>query len=164
MRDTDKAAALLWLLREGLPKKSPTLVFASTRHHVEYLTLLLSLEGVEVCAVHGSMDQVWVSLGSLGKGFLGEGFSEAMHARMEEQGQDMCVCVCGIRAVGVHFWHLHDIYVEYLTLLLSLEGVEVCAVHGSIGPGNIGLRVWKNFFFGDEQREAMLKGQALSFS
>lgn len=58
VRDTDKAAALLWLLREGLPKKSPTLVFASTRHHVEYLTLLLSLEGVEVCAVHGSMDQV----------------------------------------------------------------------------------------------------------
>lgn len=57
VRDTDKAAALLWLLREGLPKKSPTLVFASTRHHVEFLTLLLSLEGVEVCAVHGTMDQ-----------------------------------------------------------------------------------------------------------
>lgn len=58
VRDTDKAAALLWLLREGLPKKSPTLVFASTRHHVEFLTLLLTLEGVEVTAVHGSMDQV----------------------------------------------------------------------------------------------------------
>lgn len=58
VRDTDKAAALLWLLREGLPKGSPTLVFASTRHHVEFLTLLLSLEGVGVTAVHGSMDQV----------------------------------------------------------------------------------------------------------
>lgn len=58
VRDADKAAALLWLLREGLPKKSPTLVFASTRHHVEFLTLLLSLEGVEVTAVHGTMDQV----------------------------------------------------------------------------------------------------------
>jgi hypothetical protein len=64
VRDTDKAAALLWLLREGLPKKSPTLVFASTRHHVDFLTLLLSLEGVEVCAVHGTMDQVGVSCGT----------------------------------------------------------------------------------------------------
>lgn len=64
MRDTDKAAALLWLLREGLPKGSPTLVFASTRHHVEFLTLLLSLEGVGVTAVHGSMDQVCFSLGA----------------------------------------------------------------------------------------------------
>lgn len=48
----------MWLLREGLPKKSPTLVFASTRHHVEFLTVLLSQEGVEAAAVHGTMDQV----------------------------------------------------------------------------------------------------------
>lgn len=60
VRDTDKAAALLWLVREGLPKKSPTLVFASTRHHVDFLTMLLSQEGVEATGVHGNMDQVWL--------------------------------------------------------------------------------------------------------
>jgi ATP-dependent RNA helicase DDX54/DBP10 len=58
VRATDKTAALLWLLREGLPPKSPTLVFASTRHHVEFLSLLLTQEGLAVASVFGSMDQV----------------------------------------------------------------------------------------------------------
>lgn len=53
-------------MREGLPKKSPTLVFASTRHHVDFLALLLSQEGVEVAAVHGNMDQVRLGLRVLG--------------------------------------------------------------------------------------------------
>ena len=37
---------------------SPTLVFAATRHHVEYLHTLLGLEGLQTACVYGQMDQV----------------------------------------------------------------------------------------------------------
>lgn len=59
VRADDKPAALLWLLREALPVTgSPTLVFASTRHHVEFLYNMLQHEGVDAACVFGSMDQV----------------------------------------------------------------------------------------------------------
>jgi ATP-dependent RNA helicase DDX54/DBP10 len=58
VRADDKPAALLWLVREGLPQGSSTLVFASTRHHVEFLHNLMSHEGVAAACVFGSMDQV----------------------------------------------------------------------------------------------------------
>lgn len=57
-RHEDKAAALLWLLREVIPTDSPTLVFAATRHHVEFLHTLLTREGLRSCCVYGQMDQV----------------------------------------------------------------------------------------------------------
>ncbi|KAF6264094.1 P-loop containing nucleoside triphosphate hydrolase protein [Scenedesmus sp. NREL 46B-D3] len=57
VRADDKPAALLWLVREGLPQGSSTLVFASTRHHVEFLHNLMSHEGVPAACVFGSMDQ-----------------------------------------------------------------------------------------------------------
>lgn len=60
VRAEDKAAALLWLVREGLPQGSSTLVFASTRHHVEFLHNLMGHEGVPAACVFGSMDQVSV--------------------------------------------------------------------------------------------------------
>jgi hypothetical protein len=41
MRHTDKPAALLQVLREFVPLESPTIVFAATKHRVEYLGLLL---------------------------------------------------------------------------------------------------------------------------
>jgi ATP-dependent RNA helicase DDX54/DBP10 len=61
VRADDKAAALLWLVREALPAGSSTLVFASTRHHVEFLHNLLTHEGVATACVFGSMDQVSLS-------------------------------------------------------------------------------------------------------
>lgn len=54
----DKLAALVWLLREMLPSGQSTLVFASTRHHVEFLQQLLAAEGMEAAYVYGTMDQV----------------------------------------------------------------------------------------------------------
>eukprot|EP00803_Ostreobium_quekettii_P005085 evm.model.scf_2506.1 EVM.evm.TU.scf_2506.1 scf_2506:380-9034(+) len=57
VRDDDKTAALLYLLREVLPGNEPTIIFASTRHHVEMLSLLLKAESVECAHVYGSMDQ-----------------------------------------------------------------------------------------------------------
>ena len=64
-RHEDKAAALLWLLREVIPADSPTLVFAATRHHVEFLHTLLTREGLRSCCVYGQMDQVGALLGCL---------------------------------------------------------------------------------------------------
>ena len=60
-RKEDKPAALLWLLREVVGPGAPTIVFASTRHHVEFLHTLLSAAGVACACVYGAMDQVKIS-------------------------------------------------------------------------------------------------------
>ena len=57
-RHEDKDAVLLWLLREVVAPGAPTLVFAATRHHVEYLHTLLGLDGIQTACVYGQMDQV----------------------------------------------------------------------------------------------------------
>lgn len=57
-RAEDKIAALLWLVREAIGEGEPTLVFASTRHHVEFLHTLMTKEGIEAACVYGAMDQV----------------------------------------------------------------------------------------------------------
>ncbi|GMH34370.1 hypothetical protein BSKO_02204 [Bryopsis sp. KO-2023] len=57
VRIEDKPAALLHLLREVLPEKEPTIVFVSTKHHVEFLAGLLRQEKVDTAYVYGAMDQ-----------------------------------------------------------------------------------------------------------
>jgi ATP-dependent RNA helicase DDX54/DBP10 len=58
LRAEDKPAALLWLARDLLAAKGQsTLVFASTRHHVEFLHALLLREGCDAACVFGAMDQ-----------------------------------------------------------------------------------------------------------
>ena len=57
-RAEDKIAALLWLVREAIEEGQPTLVFASTRHHVEFLHTLMTKEGIDAACVYGAMDQV----------------------------------------------------------------------------------------------------------
>ena len=52
-----KPAALLYLLREAVPTGQQTVVFASTRHHAEFLTMLLRADGMDPCVVYGAMDQ-----------------------------------------------------------------------------------------------------------
>jgi ATP-dependent RNA helicase DDX54/DBP10 len=54
----DKTAALVHLLRRILPEKQQTIVFASTKHHVEFLEGILRKEAVPCAAVYGAMDQV----------------------------------------------------------------------------------------------------------
>ena len=56
-RQEDKPAALLWLLKEVIAPEAPTLVFAATRHHVEFLHTLLAREGLRSCCIYGQMDQ-----------------------------------------------------------------------------------------------------------
>ena len=53
MRSDEKVAALLYMLREVITKRQQTVVFASTRHHVEWLQNVLEFEGVKVSSIYG---------------------------------------------------------------------------------------------------------------
>jgi ATP-dependent RNA helicase DDX54/DBP10 len=81
VRAEDKPAALLWLVREVVPQQQLTLVFAATRHHVEFLHQLLTKEGVNAACVYGSMDQVgWVcSLGTGREGAVGHTHQQLLY-------------------------------------------------------------------------------------
>ena len=54
----DKPAALSWLVKEVIPAGQPTLLFVSTKHHVQHVALLLEQQGVQAACIYGSMDQV----------------------------------------------------------------------------------------------------------
>ena len=53
VRAGDKPAALLQVLRDLLPAQSPTIVFAATKHRIEYLSVLLQ-EVRSLCYVEPS--------------------------------------------------------------------------------------------------------------
>lgn len=45
-------------MREIVQNNQPTIVFASTRHHVEFLHSILQAAGLRTACVYGAMDQV----------------------------------------------------------------------------------------------------------
>ena len=45
-------------MREVVEANQPTILFAATRHHVEYLHNLFNQEGIPAACVFGAMDQV----------------------------------------------------------------------------------------------------------
>ncbi|KAG9353870.1 hypothetical protein JZ751_011994 [Albula glossodonta] len=57
LRMDDKPALLLHLLRNVVKPQEQTVVFAATKHHVEYLKELLTLEGVECAYIYSALDQ-----------------------------------------------------------------------------------------------------------
>lgn len=59
-RPEDKLAAFMYAVQEVVPTGQPTIIFASTRHHVELLSQLLRADGVPSAHVYGTMDQVRV--------------------------------------------------------------------------------------------------------
>ncbi|CAI5666956.1 unnamed protein product [Oreochromis niloticus] len=57
LRVDDKPALLLHLLRNVVKPQEQTVVFAATKHHVEYLKELLSSEGLECAYSYSALDQ-----------------------------------------------------------------------------------------------------------
>ncbi|XP_078162539.1 putative DEAD-box ATP-dependent RNA helicase 29 isoform X7 [Carex rostrata] len=57
LRQEEKHAALLYLVRERIGSSEQTLVFVSTKHHVEFLNILFREEGMEPSVCYGDMDQ-----------------------------------------------------------------------------------------------------------
>ncbi|XP_057675549.1 ATP-dependent RNA helicase DDX54 [Corythoichthys intestinalis] len=57
LRVDDKPALLLHLLRHVVKPQEQTVVFAATKHHVEYIRELLSSEGVECAYIYSALDQ-----------------------------------------------------------------------------------------------------------
>lgn len=57
VREEEKLAALVYLLREVIDSNQLTILFAATRHHVEFISSLLAKERISVAPVHGAMDQ-----------------------------------------------------------------------------------------------------------
>ncbi|AES89733.1 putative RNA helicase [Medicago truncatula] len=57
LRQEEKYAALLYLIRELIGSDEQTLIFVSTKHHVEFLNSLFQLEGIRPSVCYGDMDQ-----------------------------------------------------------------------------------------------------------
>ncbi|RWR92797.1 putative DEAD-box ATP-dependent RNA helicase 29 [Cinnamomum micranthum f. kanehirae] len=57
LRQEEKHAALLYLIREQISSDQQTLIFVSTKHHVEFLNILFREEGIEPSLCYGDMDQ-----------------------------------------------------------------------------------------------------------
>ncbi|KAK2434444.1 Putative DEAD-box ATP-dependent RNA helicase 29, variant 2 [Trifolium repens] len=57
LRQEEKYAALLYLIRELIGSDEQTLIFVSTKHHVEFLNSLFRQEGIEPSVCYGDMDQ-----------------------------------------------------------------------------------------------------------
>lgn len=57
LRQEEKNAALLYLVREQISSDEQSLIFVSTRHHVEFLNVLFREEGIEPSVCYGEMDQ-----------------------------------------------------------------------------------------------------------
>ncbi|MED6198651.1 putative DEAD-box ATP-dependent RNA helicase 29 [Stylosanthes scabra] len=57
LRQEEKYAALLYLVRERISSDQQTLIFVSTKHHVEFLNILFREEGIEPSVCYGDMDQ-----------------------------------------------------------------------------------------------------------
>ncbi|CAA7013470.1 unnamed protein product [Microthlaspi erraticum] len=57
LRPEEKYAALIYLVREHISSDQQTLIFVSTKHHVEFVNSLFKLENIEPSVCYGDMDQ-----------------------------------------------------------------------------------------------------------
>lgn len=57
VRQEEKYAALLYLIREHISSDQQTLIFVSTKYHVEFLNVLFREDGIEPSVCYGDMDQ-----------------------------------------------------------------------------------------------------------
>lgn len=57
LRHEEKFSALLYLIREHINSNQQTLIFVSTKHHVEFINTLFREEGIHASMSYGDMDQ-----------------------------------------------------------------------------------------------------------
>lgn len=57
VREDDKLASLLYLLRNTIPSNERAIIFCATKHHVDYLVQILEANNIVVSYVYGNMDQ-----------------------------------------------------------------------------------------------------------
>lgn len=57
LRLDDKPALLLHLLRNVVKPQEQTVVFVATKHHVEYIRELLTVEGIDCAYIYSALDQ-----------------------------------------------------------------------------------------------------------
>ncbi|KAH7647417.1 hypothetical protein FG379_002538 [Cryptosporidium bovis] len=57
VREDEKLASLLFLLRNTIPIEERVIVFCATKHHVEYISKVLQSFNVSVSYIYGNMDQ-----------------------------------------------------------------------------------------------------------
>uniref|UniRef100_A0A7S3XG40 RNA helicase n=1 Tax=Picocystis salinarum TaxID=88271 RepID=A0A7S3XG40_9CHLO len=57
-KQEEKITALVYLLDRVIPADEQTIIFVSTKHHAEFLYLLLQKMGHQVACVYGTMDQM----------------------------------------------------------------------------------------------------------
>ncbi|KAI9094132.1 P-loop containing nucleoside triphosphate hydrolase protein [Phlyctochytrium arcticum] len=57
LKQEEKDAALLSLFRNNIKKKEMTIIFVSTKHHVEYLQELFTTAGIANTYIYGTLDQ-----------------------------------------------------------------------------------------------------------
>ncbi|KAK3043671.1 hypothetical protein RJ639_000087 [Escallonia herrerae] len=57
LRQEEKHAAFLYLIREHISADQQSLIFVSTKYHVEFLNHLCKEEGIETSVCYGDMDQ-----------------------------------------------------------------------------------------------------------
>ncbi|XP_072921603.1 ATP-dependent RNA helicase DDX54 [Hemitrygon akajei] len=57
VRSDDKASVLLYLLRNIIKPQEQTVVFAATKHHVEYLKELITRQGIDCAYIYSALDQ-----------------------------------------------------------------------------------------------------------
>ncbi|KAL3641717.1 putative DEAD-box ATP-dependent RNA helicase 29 [Castilleja foliolosa] len=56
LRQEEKHAALLYLIREHINSHQQTLIFVSTKYHVEFINTLFKEDGIEASVCYGDMD------------------------------------------------------------------------------------------------------------
>ncbi|CAH9075674.1 unnamed protein product [Cuscuta epithymum] len=57
LRQEEKHAAVLYLIREQIKSDEQTLIFVATQYHLEFLNILLRDEGIDASVCYGKMDQ-----------------------------------------------------------------------------------------------------------
>lgn len=57
VREDEKLASLLYLLRNTIPSHERAIIFCATKHHVDYIVKILESNNIIVSYIYGNMDQ-----------------------------------------------------------------------------------------------------------